>query len=188
MHDDIGSGLTSILIHAQLLEHHPLLSSEQKKNATKISETGAEISQRLNTFIWTLNEANDSLQGFLEYVKNYASKTFEGTGVDFQYHQELFNDLETPLSGQLRKNLFYCVKELITNTLKHAKATKAVLNITVPENKQLQITFEDNGIGIEKENKLGNGLLNIEKRIKLHKGQFHFLSEKGCKATLKVAL
>ncbi|MEZ4858619.1 MAG: hypothetical protein R2781_07390 [Flavobacteriaceae bacterium] len=40
--------------------------------------------------------------------------------------------------------MFYCVKELITNTLKHAKATKAVLNITVPE-KQLQITFEDNG-------------------------------------------
>ncbi|MEZ4778488.1 MAG: hypothetical protein R2786_03815 [Flavobacteriaceae bacterium] len=188
LHDDIGSGLTSILIHSQLLENNPSLSTEQKQSASKIYRTGAEISQRLNTFIWTLNEANDTLQGFLEYVKHYASKTFEGTGVDFHYYQDLVDGLDNPLSGQLRKNLFYCVKELITNTLKHANATQAVLKVNFSEKKQLQLTFEDNGVGFSKENNLGNGLLNIEKRMKLHKGQFLYTSENGFKAILKVSL
>ena len=188
LHDDIGSGLTSILIHSQLLKNNPSLTDEQKRNAAKISETGAEISQRLNTFIWTLNEANDTLQGFLEYVKNYTSKTFEGTGVAFQYRQDVLNAEEIALSGQLRKNLFFCVKELITNILKHSQATQVILQITCSEKRYLQIIIEDNGIGIEKENKLGNGLLNIEKRIKLHKGEFHYTSENGCKSILKVPL
>ena len=188
LHDDIGSGLTSILIHAQLLEKNPILSSEQKKNATKISETGAEISQRLNTFIWTLNEANDTLQGFLEYVKTYTSKTLEGTDIVFQYFQDVPHTYEIALSGQLRKNLFFCIKELITNILKHSQATQVTLQITCSEKRYLQIIIEDNGIGVERENKLGNGLLNIEKRIKLHKGEFQYTSINGCKSIMKVPL
>ena len=188
LHDDIGSGLTSILIHAQLLETNPNVSKEQKQSAIKIYQTGSEISQRLNTFIWTLNEAHDTLQDFLEYVKQYASKTFEGTPILFQYHEMDFDPTGIELHGPLRKNLFYAIKELINNTLKHSEATEVLFQVSLSEKKILQIVLEDNGVGLKEVKQFGNGLLNIEKRMQFHKEQFFYTSSKGFKAKLLVPL
>ncbi|WP_165593534.1 sensor histidine kinase [Aequorivita soesokkakensis] len=188
LHDDIGSNLTSILIHAQMLEAQENLSVEQKKTASKISSTGAEIGQRLNTFIWTLNEAHDNLQDFLEYVKHYAAKTLEGMPIKLEYLENIKNASEIKISGQMRKNIFYCIKELIANALKHSESTNLSIKISLTEKRFLQILIQDNGKGFQKGKRLGNGLLNIEKRMQAHKGTFTYTSEKGFSATLLLPL
>lgn len=86
------------------------------------------------------------------------------------------------------KNLFYAIKELINNTLKHSEATEVLFQVSLSEKKILQIVLEDNGVGLKEVKQFGNGLLNIEKRMQFHKGQFFYTSSKGFKAKLLVPL
>ena len=188
LHDDIGSNLTSILIHSKMLETNPLINQEHKSTLAKISSSGSEISQRLNTFIWTLNEANDNLQVFLEYIKQYAFNAFESTPIVFKYDENLKYEKEILLSGNLRKNTFYCIKELITNVLKHSDATLVAMDVLLTKKRILQITLFDNGSNLKNPNPFGNGLLNIEKRMSAHKGKFFYENAQGFKATLVVPL
>lgn len=70
--------------------------------------------------------------------------------------------------------LFRIIQELISNVIKHAKASDFKLSFDyMPD--MLKITAIDNGIGmnIEKEN-YGLGLKNIVSRIKLMKGKIFF--------------
>jgi len=166
LHDDIGSGLSSILIHADLLMKNEETSEKQKILASKINLTGKEISQRLNTFIWSLNTEHNTLS---------FSTTVE--------------DSETiKMNGQLRKNLFYAIKEVLNNSLKHAQATKIDVKMKLISFKQLQIIIQDNGTGINKENAFGNGLKNIQNRVEQMNGTFSMKTQNGLLTILTIPL
>ena len=188
LHDDIGSGLSSILIHADLLLKNDETSDKQKILASKINLTGKEISQRLNTFIWSLNTEHNTLQHFSEYVKLYGATLFEETPIAFSFSTTVEDSESIKMNGQLRKNLFYAIKEVLNNSLKHAQATKIDVKMKLISSKQLQITIQDNGAGISKENAFGNGLKNIQNRVEQMNGTFSMKTEKGLLTLLTIPL
>ncbi|RYG45335.1 MAG: hypothetical protein EOO01_17990, partial [Chitinophagaceae bacterium] len=163
LHDDIGSGLSSILIHADLLRKATDSSARDKATAARIESTALEISLRLHTFIWSLNNQNDTIQDFCEYVKQYAFRLFESVPMQLNYVQEV-TDLHYALNGKIRKNLFYCVKEILNNALKHSKADALTIEMH-QDRKHFSITVTDNGVGLQQQNAFGNGLNNIKRRI-----------------------
>lgn len=67
------------------------------------------------------------------------------------------------------------ITELLTNTLKHAKATKILLSINT-RNEQIEICIMDNGIGAKKLIK-GNGLKGIDARLVLVRGKARYTSQ-----------
>jgi len=77
--------------------------------------------------------------------------------------------------------LYRIVQELINNTMKHAKATTAIVQLTRSQG-QLSLTVEDNGkgfdTGILKVNK-GTGWVNIQNRVEFLKGQLDITSKEG---------
>ena len=188
LHDDIGSGLSSILIHADLLLKNDETIEKNKVLASKINLTGKEISQRLNAFIWSLNTEHNTLQHFSEYVKMYGATLFEETPIEFLFSSSIKESESIKMNGHLRKNLFYTIKEVLNNSLKHAQATKIELNMNLVSSKQLQITIQDNGIGIRKENAFGNGLKNIKNRVEQMNGTFSMKAEKGLFTILTIPL
>jgi len=76
------------------------------------------------------------------------------------------------------------IQELVTNSLKHAKATAITIQIT-NIGKNLKVTYSDNGIGLSSDllnNNLINtslGFTNINKRAKLMGGEIKMLSTPG---------
>lgn len=188
LHDDIGSGLSSILIHADILIKSGEANDKQKILAAKIGQTGKEISQRLNTFIWSLNAENNTLQDFLEYLKHYGTTLFDETAVKFTFHNEIYNTEIIKMNGQMRKNLFYTVKEVMNNSLKHANATSLNLKASLLSSNQLQIIIQDNGTGIVKENSFGNGLKNIQNRVEELKGTFTMKTESGLLSVISIPI
>jgi signal transduction histidine kinase len=188
LHDDIGSGLSSILIHADLLMKNEETSEKQKILASKINLTGKEISQRLNAFIWSLNTEHNTLQHFSEYVKMYGATLFEETPIEFLFSSTIKESESIKMNGHLRKNLFYAIKEVLNNSLKHAHATKIELNMKIVSSKQLQVSIYDNGTGISKENAFGNGLKNIQNRVEQISGTFSMKTEKGLLTILTIPL
>ncbi len=188
LHDDIGSGLSSILIHADLLLKNPEINDRQKTLTNKINFTGREIAQRLNTFIWSLNDEQDTLQHFSEYVNSYGSSLFEETTISFSFHSTIPNQESIRLNGQQRKNLFYAIKEVCNNALKHSCATKMEINIELISSKQMQIVMHDNGLGNAKETTFGNGIKNINKRVNELNGVFKMTSENGLLTTITIPI
>lgn len=76
-------------------------------------------------------------------------------------------------------NIYRIIQELLNNTVKHAKASEALVQLLRAENR-LNITVEDNGKGFDYNNlcnKKGTGLLNIRNRVALLKGKIDFQSE-----------
>jgi signal transduction histidine kinase len=81
------------------------------------------------------------------------------------------------------------VQELISNAIKHAKATEVLVQY-MREGNNVDITVEDNGIGIEKEvleNKgSGMGLSNLRTRVAYLKGVLDFHTEQNEGTTVNV--
>ena len=186
LHDDIGSELSSILINSNLLIKNYDTDEKQKMVLEKISRTSSEISQRLNTFIWSLNTDNNTVLNFCEYVKQYLNKFLEGTNVALKYNQEIDEVSAKILNGTARKNLFFCIKEALNNVIKHADADEVSIKIKAIDKNQLQILIHDNGIGMLKTNAFGNGLLNLKKRIHILNGTFDLKSDNGL--TIKIVV
>jgi signal transduction histidine kinase len=187
LHDDVGGGLSSIRMMSDLMalkEGNTGVASF----AGKISATSKEIAQRMNTIIWSLNTENDTLQNFVEYVRQYGLSYFEGSNIRFQCNTSGNISFDNQLSGVQRKNLFLITKEALHNVLKHSGAKNAAVNIRL-EGKELQLEIEDNGKGIVNLNNFGNGLKNMKKRIDEIEGSIDFLTTKGTliKLTLSIA-
>ncbi|MEK8179229.1 ATP-binding protein [Flavobacterium buctense] len=188
LHDDIGSGLSSILIHADLLLKDKNAEEKQKVLATKIAQTGKEISQQLNTFIWSLSTDNNALQSFAEYVKQYGMGLLESTDIEFEFTTNIASKETMMIGGAQRKHLFLCVKELLNNAVKHANAIKISVSIKAPDKNSLEIIVADNGQGMNKENQFGNGITNVKKRIELLEGKVNFSHHNGLQVTIQIPL
>jgi signal transduction histidine kinase len=188
LHDDIGSGLSSILIHADLLLKDKNVEERQKVLAAKIVQTGKEISQQLNTFIWSLSTDNNGLQSFAEYVKQYGMNLLESTNIEFVFTTNIASKETVVINGNQRKHLFLCIKELLNNAVKHAEATRIEVAIQINDKNVLEILVNDNGLGMQTGNQFGNGITNIKKRIELLFGKVSFEQQNGLKVTLSIPL
>ncbi len=87
---------------------------------------------------------------------------------------------EKPFDNSIRLFLFQAVRELLVNTVKHAKTDSARIEMR-NDNSKLQITVEDNGIGFPEAsvNYNGYGLFNIRERMNHISGHFEIKSKPG---------
>jgi signal transduction histidine kinase len=106
---------------------------------------------------------------------------------------EKMNHLENQLVGEeikinIKKEItifiYRIVNELLQNVLKHAQASKIILEIAEKNGKYL-ISVKDNGIGFNKEKLNGKkrlegfGLISIKERLESLKGRLIIKSERG---------
>ncbi|RQP14670.1 MAG: sensor histidine kinase, partial [Parapedobacter sp.] len=91
---------------------------------------------------------------------------------------------------QLRVTVYRVVQELLTNAIKHANATKIILQCSELDN-WLFVTVEDNGNGMEQKeekSKKGLGLVNIQNRISLLNGHTETISQPGEGTTVNIQI
>ncbi|HRD58154.1 MAG TPA: 7TM diverse intracellular signaling domain-containing protein [Ferruginibacter sp.] len=189
LHDDVGGGLSSIRMWSDLMVlkegNNPTI--EEAGFASKISATAKDISQRMNTIIWSLNTENDTVQNFAEYVRQHGVNFFENSTILFQYYLDAHIPKDLTLSGRQRKNLFLIAKESLHNILKHSGGNMAEVSIDY-NNQYLSLTIKDNGMGLQNGNTFGNGLKNMQKRMSEIKGSFDIHSNNGTVIQVSVPL
>ena len=84
--------------------------------------------------------------------------------------------------------LFRILQEFISNTVKYSKATELKIRLDYSPN-SLLITAEDNGIGFDKNNvELGNGLENMQQRIREIGGEISITSKVNEGTIIKIKL
>ncbi len=154
LHDNVGNMLASLQGHLSLKNQNP----EVIKNL--VSESMHEV-----RFL-SHNLVKQDNQPIVEKLEMLVSRF-----TDFSTIRLYFNDFSGGKINQIelsrQENLYMMIQEILTNIVKHSKATEAHIQVSGNE-KSLQITIEDDGIGIHPENqKEGIGLKNIYKRAEL---------------------
>ncbi len=186
MHDDIGTGLSTMLIYVNMLKLK-LSDSGEAPNIDRIAALGTEIVEQLKEIVWSLNPRNDRLDNLLLFIRQYFVLLFEPLNYKTTIiYPEAIPEVE--LDNELRRNIFLCVKETLNNVIKHANATTVELKVEIVK-KNLLIQVKDNGNGFAAPgDKTGNGLKNIRQRMNAIKGKFIIQSKKGTDVRLEIYL
>jgi signal transduction histidine kinase len=165
MHDDLGAGLSRIKFLSETIGIKKQQQQPIEEDINKIRLYSHEMIDKMGEIVWALNEKNDSISDLLSYTRSYAMEYLSQSGIDCT--TEMPELLPTGIvSGEFRRNIFLSVKEGLHNIVKHAQANQ--VNITMSVDRHLNIQIRDNGIGFNANSirKYGNGLTNIEKRMK----------------------
>jgi signal transduction histidine kinase len=87
---------------------------------------------------------------------------------------------EVELGTELRHDAFLCIREALTNVIRHANASMVTLRIYEFENK-IKVKISDNGCGFKPENvnDFSNGLKNMCSRFQKYGGKVEITSEIG---------
>lgn len=180
MHDDLGSGLTKI----KYLSDISIQSEKVNENLSKIKSIATDLVENMSEIIWALKEENDTLENLLTYIKKYSAEYLEENNIDIKIKipSEIPN---ISIKGDIRRNIFLTIKEILHNAVKHSQATHAEIHIKLDNN--LSIKIQDNGIGFEIEKiKSGNGLKNMKKRMEKLNGTFNCLNDSGTQIILQI--
>lgn len=90
-----------------------------------------------------------------------------------------------PLTKREELLLYRSIQEAVTNIVKHADATEAIVQIHC-EDRQISITIEDNGRGYPQTNEPGLGLRSLASRVKLLHGVLNISSTPGVGTTVHI--
>ena len=165
MHDDLGAGLTSIRLLSEVANLKAGNDNIAKSEIEKIVKSTDHLSENLREIIWTMNTRFDRLEDFIIYVRTYAVEFFDNSSITFQFNKPAIIP-ELKMSGELRRNLFLCIKESLNNIVKHSGATEAELSFDINDNVLItQIRDNGKGIDINQINKFGNGLNSMKDRL-----------------------
>jgi signal transduction histidine kinase len=184
LHDDVSSSLGSIRIVSDLMTKK-MEDVNSKELAQRINNDISELSEKLKTLVWSFNEKNDNLGRFLEYLTNYAEVFINETGIDCKIRVQDNLNNELILDGNIRKNIFLSIKEALHNTLKYAKATVVLIEVSINHENRLMVKINDNGIGMSGNIKLGNGIINMNKRMASINGTCEIRSKDGTEIVLE---
>jgi|GEM_PF-1166328 len=179
MHDDLGSGLTSIKMLSELLKLKS--GNKPEKELERIAVRADELVDNLNTIVWALNDRNDKLSATVAYLRSYAARAFDENNIELHLNisvQEKVSQID--INGKVRRNLFLILKEGIHNVIKHAHATQVWLSIEAAES-GFKLILKDNGVGTNTNSTRtgGNGLINMQERANQIEATCSFSTQNG---------
>jgi len=191
IHDDLGAGLTQIMLLSELARREP---PQVQNHLGQISDMARELTRTMDEIVWAVDPQHDTLNGLMDYASAYTQEFLRIAGIRCR--------LDLPASlpamhvdAELRYNLFLALKEALNNIVKHARASEVWLRLRL-EGDGFKLVIEDNGQGLpvvaavaENGERLvsGHGLNNLEKRLRAVGGRCDVYSSAGKGTRIEMA-
>ena len=190
MHDDLGSGLTTI----KFLSNRMLRSnsdSQQHAQLTKIVDNSQALISNMSEIIWSMNAGFDTLDNLIAYCRRYSAEYFLTHNIELSY-KGLEEKTDIEFSGEKRRNLFLVLKELLHNIVKHSNSQQVFIHWIVDED-SIMLRVKDYNLDqkdrdIEYARIGGNGVRNLKKRIQKLNGQITWKSNQGTQVDISIPL
>jgi signal transduction histidine kinase len=186
IHDDLGARVTQISLISAVAQEKSI-PDEARADFDRISRLCREIVSAMYDTIWAVNPENDNLD---EMVNQACQKAHE-----LCQHAQIRCRVDVcdlpehiPLSSQTRHNVMMTVKEALHNVIKHARATEVTVRVAF-DGKCLDLSITDNGSGFQPAAaSAGNGLVNMNRRIRDIGGSCRVESQPGQGASVRLRL
>jgi len=170
LHDNLGSLLATIKLHFQNLKvRKDRLKEEEDKLLKQTDELIDEAYQEVRKIAHARNAGVPANEGLLPAVRNFAAKVSAANRLIIEVED---TGMEQRLENSFEITVFRIIQELITNIIKHAEATEAVIHLT-HHGEEINLMVEDNGRGFETgktQYKEGMGIYSIQKRVEYMNG------------------
>lgn len=157
LHDSIGGNLAAIKLQLNRIGANPDSVQSIQKQLDETYQQVRDLSHDLIPEKFSQNNFSFLLE---EYQKKLAG--INNLKTSFVAYPRPKIDL---IAENLQMEIYKIIQELVTNTLKHSQATTIDLQLNYIED-NLNILFEDNGIGFDSQKKEGGiGFKNINSRL-----------------------
>jgi signal transduction histidine kinase len=178
LHDSFASKIAG-LKNLITIFNNKGITDEQKDDIHRVmiqvSDELYDEARKQSHNLYSENHFNDEdlyINNLMKLVKNALpkSKYFTEIGID----KGALNNI----SLHIRIQIIYILQEILTNIIKHSSATKVQITV-YQENKLLNISIDDNGIGFNtnKIEKKGLGFISIQNRLEPLSGTFSISSD-----------
>lgn len=177
LHDTLGQKLSLIGLKTDLARKLIYKDPEQAKDELK------DVQQTARTALNEVRKMVSSMRGIrLKDELVHVRKLLDAAEIKFELNQTVPT---SNVSLFLENVLSMCLKEAVTNVVKHSKATVCTITIH-QETNEISVTVSDNGIGIPKDRGNGSGLLGIEERLEFVNGSLTIRNDNGATIMMKV--
>tara|TARA_B100001250_G_scaffold230428_1_gene197805 strand:- start:792 stop:1763 length:972 start_codon:yes stop_codon:yes gene_type:complete len=173
LHDDIGGSIAALKMQ--------LSKNKNLENETKVINAIYNDIRILSQDLDAQNKLYPSIQISAQDLVQEMCTNFEKTTLNIFPEKEI----EKINNQVLNQNIILTLKELITNTIKHANAKNISIDISKQEN-EIIILVQDDGIGFDFTKKEGQGLKSIRNRCVLNEGELFIDSNKKNGTTITV--
>ena len=183
LHDNIGSSLSGISMYSHLIRNQMEKGEHEKvkESLLIIQQSSNEMVEKLNDMVWSVTPSQDSLQQVFERLEQYGLEMCKAKNIQFIMHMPVGSG-HINFPEEHRYHVYLMAKEAINNAVKYSSAS--TLKLTVKETPGiLEMKISDNGQGFDiKQVEKGNGLNNMEKRMKEIDAGYKLISApgKGC--------
>jgi signal transduction histidine kinase len=189
-HDDLGSRMTKLVLHGEVVQGQLPSDSETRLRLEKICEEARGILSTMDEILWAVNPKRDAFGDFISYVCGYAQELFKPTRIQCVFDMDpVVSDLVLNLPQ--KRALLMVLKEALNNVMKHSEATELALKIKWQARK-LIVVVSDNGKGFDTTalKPGGNGLINMTQRAGELGGTCLITSQpgKGCRTEFSIPL
>ncbi|EOP33334.1 sensor histidine kinase [Bacillus cereus] len=161
LHDTLGHTLSLVTLKSQLVEKLIV------KNPERASIEAKEITQTSRTALKQLRELiSDMRMITVEEELEQIKAILQAANIELEVKQEANSSSLSPIEQNI---LGMCLREAVTNVVKHSKAKACTVSILESQG-ELILKVEDNGVGLEERNHDGNGIRGMKERIALIDG------------------
>lgn len=178
LHDTLGQKLSMIGLKsdlaARLIEKNPEQAISEIKDIRQTASVALKEVRELVADMRAVRVSEELLR--VEQILRAAE-------IQLTIHGQP-NQIQLPVHSE--NILSMCLKEAITNVVKHSKASKCDITI-LQNNVELILSVKDNGIGYEEKFTInGNGLKGIRERIEFINGTVEMKNDQGTELIIRV--
>ncbi|MEE6132921.1 sensor histidine kinase [Priestia aryabhattai] len=178
LHDTLGQKLSLIGLKSDLARK--LINKDPEQARVELKD----VQQTARTALNEVRKLVSQMRGIrLKEELVRVEQILSVAEIEF-IHNELALSNVSPLTENI---LSMCLKEAVTNVVKHSRASYCEVNI-VQSKDEIMITIQDNGQGIASKDALqhGNGLIGMRERLEFVNGTLDIQSDEGTKVIVKV--
>lgn len=190
LHDDTAQTISMLIIHLERMKKKiPQDDLDLLRQANESHQVATLLLENLRKVIWDLRPSILDDLGLIPAIRWYAQTSLKESGAQVEVGR---GDEAMRLPPYLETLLFRISQEAVSNILRHAGASKVIINLR-QENGYMALEIKDNGRGFDVEKtKEGAvtrkqlGLLGMQERVSLVNGTVNIESTPGEGTTLRV--
>lgn len=169
LHDEVGSILTTISIHAGGLENKKLSWEERESKARRIAEVSRSLIGAIRDTLWAIDHKNNhTIEDLLVYMQDYLHEIDRLGERSITFDHSLVNKHVT-INYNFIAHFYRIFKEAVNNAIKHSQPSYiSIIYQHQPDYFMLSIKNDGSPEGVP-ENMKGQGLRNMQLRAsKIH--------------------
>jgi signal transduction histidine kinase len=160
LHDGLGPTLAGLTM--QLDAARALMRDDPDTSEALLTEVKDELQATIGSvrrLVYQLRPLALGQLGLVSTLREHALNTCQASGLQVELHA---SEPLPPLSAAVEVAAYYIIVEALNNVVRHAKATRCEIRITVAD--ALDLLVIDNGVGLGERYRSGIGLHSMRER------------------------